>query len=347
MTIARRRLGRTSRCAGGRPPRRRRCSPAARRSVHLRRTLDARCVFGSPRPDPAPPRLARFVLVQVARQPLIALLGRQRLAVGAGAPARAGSDASAHARATKLASSSSAAHASTSSRCARSAASCACARRRSPKCVTARLRGRHAFDQVERARQARRSMSGGGVGASTGPAPMRTPATSPVNAVPARLVQVGDVVGGVARACKRPRTARASHRHAARAAARPGPRAPRPTAAASARRRACRRSRAACSDRSGAAPRARAPTPRVAGTAAASEPAAPAWSRWMCVSASARGGRCASCASSVSRQLLGPGSTITSPTRQAPITRARPRCSSRSAGAPRRACAGDDCTATR
>ena len=39
--------------------------------------------------------------------------------------------------------------------------------------------------------------------AGPGPSPIRTPATSPTNAVPGRLVQVGDVVGGVARACSR------------------------------------------------------------------------------------------------------------------------------------------------
>ncbi len=57
-----------------------------------------------------------------------------------------------------------------------------------------------------------------------------------------------------------------------------------------------------------------------------SDPDAPAWSRWMWVSRSARGSQSPSASSSVGRHELGPGSISTSSSCQTPITRSRPRC---------------------
>jgi transketolase len=55
-----------------------------------------------------------------------------------------------------------------------------------------------------------------------------------------------------------------------------------------------------------------------------SAPAAPAWSKWMCVSSSARGGSSPSASSSLSDVDSGPGSTMTSSTCQTQMTCSRP-----------------------
>ena len=92
--------------------------------------------------------------------------------------------------------------------------------------------------------------------------------------------------------------------------------APQLRAAPPRRRTAARRSPRAAPERPCAARRARARRPGRSGQRRRSEPVAPAWSKWMCVSRIARGTSPPSASSSVSSVDCGPGSTRTPSTSQ-------------------------------
>ena len=174
------------------------------------------------------------------------------------------------------------------------------------------------------------SMSGGGVGGTVSVC-AGDPHAADVADERGPVVQVGDVMRGVAgRVGDLERAVEQASRHPVRTrrfALRA--RAPsRPTAGPCPRRRA---GAALSSSRAGSircgAPRSCTYTSR-SGQRSTSEPLAPAWSRWMWVSSSARGRSSPSASSSVGRHEPGPGSISTSPTCQQPITRGRPRCMS-------------------
>ena len=142
----------------------------------------------------------------------------------------------------------------------------------------------------------------------------------------ALLVQVADVVRGVARACRR-RACRAGSRR--RPAVARWPRAPArslPRAAPSHRRRGARRWPAGARGRSGAGRRARGRRPR-ARASGAPAPRSPRHGRGGCGSAAAPAAarRRAPPAGSPSK-TAGPGSTSMPSTSQQPITCGRPRC---------------------
>ena len=109
------------------------------------------------------------------------------------------------------------------------------------------------------------------------------------------------------RACRRRPSRRATRRRAGRAGSAPGSARPRPTGGRTRRRRGAWPRRRAASGRRGGARRARGPRPRGPASSRTSAPAAPAWSKWMCVSSSARGSSSPSASSSVSTSTPGPG----------------------------------------
>ena len=211
------------------------------------------------------------------------------------------------------------------------ASSCAPTSSNVPKCVTHEaLRASQPRSTSSDACHASTSMSGGGVGAQRpAPAAIRTPATSPTYARAVVLVQVGDVVGGVARACRRRGTAARSQRPAAAQHAHvapPAPARPRPTGAPCRRRRAAARWRQAASRVDQVRRAALVDVDlQCRASAARARPSRPAWSRWMWVSSSARGDLAVERVQQRRGRLdSGPGSTSTSPTCQQQITRSRP-----------------------